>query len=354
LASHGMVVAAACHRDGSAPVARIRATATTPGRDIPYKTIAHDKSPAVQNARHLQIQTRCWEIGLLHEALRTLDQTGQLNNIPQTEGSPATLKTFKNRLDLYKPGSIIWAGHSFGGATMIQFLKSIFYHDQYPSDSTSQISLFKVPSDHSLVSQITPDSRLILLDPWLFVITFDSTKWLVEKPMPCHAPNGPGGSAILSILSQRFYVWHDHLAWSIKFFSSSPNDDSALSSKDTDAAFSRIFYLVKSAHHSQSDFGFIFPWITKKFFNAEEPERLLRLNVRACLQFIREAGHQIADSQVEVDVDKYESRPDSEIFSLDAGIRGWINVGVEEQKTLFKEVKDADTVDKAIATRPAG
>jgi platelet-activating factor acetylhydrolase len=51
-----------------------------------------------------------------------------------------------------------------------------------------------------------------------------------------------------------------------------------------------FFYVTSSAHLNQSDFGVLFPWLTKRVFKSDQPERVLRLNVRAVLQFLRGNG----------------------------------------------------------------
>lgn len=55
-----------------------------------------------------------------------------------------------------------------------------------------------------------------------------------------------------------------------------------------------VFYVKNSAHLNQSDFGVLFPWVCKKVFGSEAPERALRLNVRAALQFLRGNGTPVA------------------------------------------------------------
>ena len=96
----------------------------------------------------------------------------------------------KGALNL-KPGSVTWAGHSFGGTTLIQFVKSIYYEEQSEEDSYSL--LLQSPSA-SLKAQITPSSPVILLDPWYLPLKSTQTRWLYGKPLPCHHSDGEAGN----------------------------------------------------------------------------------------------------------------------------------------------------------------
>lgn len=73
-----------------------------------------------------------------------------------------------------------------------------------------------------------------------------------------------------------------------------------------------MFFPARSQHFNQSDYGILFPWIAKRFTKAEEPERILELNVRAMVQVIRESGIEVAGED------------DKEILDKEAGLRRWI------------------------------
>lgn len=73
-----------------------------------------------------------------------------------------------------------------------------------------------------------------------------------------------------------------------------------------------LFYPLRSQHFNQSDFGILFPWIAKRFTKAEEPERILELNVRAMVQLMRESG-------IEVSGDN-----DPDILDKDGDVRRWV------------------------------
>lgn len=80
-----------------------------------------------------------------------------------------------------------------------------------------------------------------------------------------------------------------------------------------------LFFVERSQHFNQSDFGILFPWIARRFTKAEEPERILELNTRAMVQVVREAGVEFTGDE------------DREILEPEAGIRRWISIPMEEE-----------------------
>ncbi len=80
-----------------------------------------------------------------------------------------------------------------------------------------------------------------------------------------------------------------------------------------------MFYVQRSQHFNQSDFGVLFPWIAKRFTKAEEPERILELNNRAMVQMLREAGVELAGEQ------------DNDILNAEPSIARWTPVQVEDE-----------------------
>ena len=87
-----------------------------------------------------------------------------------------------------------------------------------------------------------------------------------------------------------------------------------------------MFYVQKSQHFNHSDFGILFPWIARRFTKAEEPERILDLNVRAMVQVVREAGIQVAGED------------DKEILDPEAGVRRWVAIPVEDEQKVANPV----------------
>ena len=80
-----------------------------------------------------------------------------------------------------------------------------------------------------------------------------------------------------------------------------------------------MFFVQRSQHFNQSDFGVLFPWVAKRVTKAEEPERILELNVRAMVQVIREAGIEIPGED------------DKEILDKACDIRRWINIPADDE-----------------------
>ncbi|KAJ4316230.1 hypothetical protein N0V94_005578, partial [Neodidymelliopsis sp. IMI 364377] len=128
LASHGIVVIAPDHRDGSSPINFIH----TPDekektKRVEYQRIDHKPSTDVYNARDEQLRIRLWEMGLIHDALLKIDSRHRLKNVAAdaTKNSGKDMLTmFSHLLSVHEPGSIAFAGHSFGAATTVQLVKS--------------------------------------------------------------------------------------------------------------------------------------------------------------------------------------------------------------------------------------
>ncbi len=334
LASHGMVVVAPEHRDGSAPISFIHSTDGTPAKAVHYRSLPHKPSPELGENRNRQLEIRLWELGLVHEALLKLDNSSsQLHNFgAQTSQSPDSLGMFASALDVHTPGKISWSGHSFGAATVVQFVKSVYYHESYPSNGYTP--LYRPTPDSALESQVTPSTPVTLLDLWTFPLLSSSTSYLWSKPLPAH--NSRDGSPPLAILSEAFFKWSINLQETKRAISSPAGETSALE------ATPHLFYPVSSAHLSQSDFGPLFPWITRKVFKAEDPERTLRLNVRAILESLRRSGVKVADTSIsdmelEAPVSeqpqgdaKFPLAQDHQILATDGSVKGWIAIPLND------------------------
>jgi len=307
LASHGVVVFCPEHRDGSAPVSLIRETQTQCGvgaqkvqKVVPYLRLAHSQTPEIWEARNRQLRIRLWELGLAIEAIVGLDKGHTWSNLNTSTPVPALLQ-FKGMLDVQEPGRVVMAGHSFGAATMVQLLKSTYYTDR-PEVANMANPLFSPCLGSPIRTQITHKTPTMLLDMWCFPLISAATSALNSLPLPAYAdvPSAPGGSAILAVESDAFFRWSGHLHARARILSPKPLEQIVSS-----AAFERpssgqrfdkpnFFYVQNSAHLNQSDFGILFPWLTRRVFGAEQPERCLRLNLRAQLQFLRNNGYQVA------------------------------------------------------------
>ncbi|RDW78389.1 putative platelet-activating factor acetylhydrolase 2 [Coleophoma crateriformis] len=356
LASHGMIVIAPEHRDGSTPISYIRdvpsnnsmsekSTAKKAKRTVDYRKLSHTPSPEVEAGRNAQLKIRLWELGLVHDSLLKLDEGKNLTNL---NTSSTTLSGFMGQMNVHEPGKIVFGGHSFGAATTTQLVKSTFYSSEDYTAPSSYEPVFK-PSPHSsIVQQITPHTPVVLLDVWCLPLRAASTKWLWEKPFPCYAPGGPGGSVLLAIESQAFVEWRVHLKATKRLLSPDPSSD-RFDYGNGKIAMPHFYYPESSAHLSQSDFGVLFPWVTKKVFAAEEPERVMRLNVRAILQLLRSAGLPISPTSaadMELDPLTLEVKDDQAIFGSKKEVRGW-----KWLSTDVNELGDVDDETKAVGKR---
>lgn len=333
IASHGVVVVCPEHRDGSSPISYIRdvtestspnenRTIKTSKRSIDYLHIPHKPSPEVENARTKQLRTRLWELGLLHDALVKVDKGSRLRNLNRSSGP--SLIAFQDTLDVHKPGSITFAGHSFGAATTVQFVKSVFYAPEISSAPSDYAPLYSPDSSSAISNQITSNTPVVLLDVWCLPLKAESAAWLWNKPLPCYAPGGPGGSALLAVESQSFFVWKEHLRITKQLLS--PNPSTEEYKYDDKTPEPHFYYPSKSAHLSQSDFGILFPWLTKKIFTIEDPERIMRLNTRAILQLMRETGIEVAKTSakdMEMEEGSHEATGDDKLIFARNGARNW-------------------------------
>jgi platelet-activating factor acetylhydrolase len=330
LASHGVVVVAADHRDGSSPLSLHH----TPNekekiKRVDYRNIAHKPSTEVYDARDEQLRIRLTELGLIHDALLKLDEGRKLQNVAQDQpkkGEKDNSHMFSSILDIHDPGTISFGGHSFGACTMVQFVKSVFHR---PASSVPGYKpLYEPSADSSIVRQMTPANPVVLLDLWTLPIQSPNTAWLRSQPMPSYT-SPTGGKNLLAILSEGFYNWKSNF-----------NEVKRTLAKPRNAASKQpgphIFYPISSAHLSQSDFGVLFPWVTTKIFGAKEPERVLRLNTRAILQVMRDSGIRVANTSAQdLEINDADARDkniaqDTMILATTKdSVRDWVNLSAD-------------------------
>ena len=357
IASHGVIVIAPEHRDGSCPISYIRQvpspnttekrSSKSSKRMVDYKRLSHTPSPEVEASRNAQLKIRLWELGLVHDSMLKLDDGAALTNL---NTSSISLSVFKDIMEVHEPGKMVFAGHSFGAATVTQFVKSTYYSPRTSEAPDSYETLFTPSSRSSIAAQITPQTPVILLDTWCLPLRAATTRWLWNQPFPCYQPSGPGGSALLAVESQAFYKWRVHLKATKRLLSPNPTSD-VHDYQNGKVSEPNLFYAASSAHLSQSDFGVLFPWLTKKVFSAEEPERVMKLNVRAVLQVLRnrniEVGETSAADMELSDTVKEETRNDKLILGKEEQVRGW-----HWLSTDVTDLKDVD--DEAEATGEGG
>lgn len=259
-------------------------------REIPYKRIPHDPTEEVREARSAQLRIRLWELGLIHDAVLRMDKGAPFTNL---NTSTPSLDQFVGRLNVHEPGSIIFGGHSFGATTTVQFLKSVYYAGS-PAVAAMEKPLYTPSKDSALCAQVTPRTIIILLDMWCFPLLAEASSALFDLPLPVYADtsSAPGGNGLLAVESDAFVKWKEHFHVTARVLSPDP------AAPVVEArAFERpsgiklqepnFFYVHNSAHLNQSDFGVLFPWLTKKIFGSADPERVLRLNMRAIVQTLR-------------------------------------------------------------------
>lgn len=321
LASRGVVCVAVDHRDGSGALSLARNEGSKAATDQPtemtsiyYKNVSLKIRPGVWEARDAQFQIRLFELAATYEALE-LFNSGE--TLPNLAGGPITANIIPRSSLNLSPGEVIWAGHSFGGATVIQFIKTIYYEgraqvanqdgDKTPSDQ----SLLLLPASPSLVGQIKSTSPVILLDPWFMPLRSPRTKALHWKPLPCHdsTPDRAYGQypkTIAVLSSECAWHWpqvHSHMpqilapnpqtvkteteAETIVLFkdfvsprhfmdeSKRKNGKSRVTEKDVGdrkPSPAGAFVLHDTTHVTLSDFGLLFPWITWWFTGQKKPE----------------------------------------------------------------------------------
>jgi platelet-activating factor acetylhydrolase len=365
IASHGMIVIALEHRDGSAPISYIRdvpsnnsvtekSSAKRSKRTVDYMRLSHTPSPEVEAGRDAQLKVRLWELGVITETLRQLDFGEDLGNL---NTSSMSLSPFKDMMDIHTPGKVIFAGHSFGAATVSQFVKSVFYSPRTSEAPSTYKPLFTPSSRSPIREQITSQTPLILLDMWCFPLRSSATRWLWNLPLPCYSTSeAPGGSAILAVESQAFFKWATHLKATKRFLSPNPKL-SKYNYEDQSWTQPHLFYAKSSAHLSQSDFGVLFPWVTKKVFGSEEPERVMRLNVRAILQVLRNQGIEISSTSaadmelLDISGEGAETTDDTLILGRKEQVRGWIYIKSDDGEQSGQESESDD--EDPEATKPS-
>ncbi|ERF70009.1 hypothetical protein EPUS_03561 [Endocarpon pusillum Z07020] len=329
LASCGVVCIAPEHRDQSAPVSLIRQVDGST-KVVRYKKMSHDPSPEVLSQRNEQLRVRLWELELLYTALSSLNNGENLKNLADTSAP-----SMSGKLDL-GPSKVAWAGHSFGAATVVQFVKSVFWHQTVPETaserrSRSMFQSLYTPAENSpLKEQITPQSPVVLLDLWTMPLRGDETLWLWEKPLPCYTGDEQPKNNVLAIMSEQFYNWTSLLERMKAVLSKNPAEqERSRGSSGTKSHGPRLFYSPNTAHLSQSDFGVLFPWATKKWLRAEEPERTLLLNTRAILQLLRENQISVEGIKMEENAEGDELTLNDELILAEHGnIQGWVPVPI--------------------------
>jgi platelet-activating factor acetylhydrolase len=370
IASHGVVVIVPEHRDGSTPISYIRdvpsnnsisekTSARKSKRTVEYVRLSHTPSPEVEAGRNAQLKVRLWELGTIHESIIKLDLGEEISNL---NTSSTSLSAFKNVMDVHEAGKIIFAGHSFGAATITQFVKSTFYSPRTSEAPAEYEPLFTPSSRSAIASQITPNTAVILLDVWCLPLRAAATRWLWDLPFPCYStPSAPGGKALLAVESQAFYKWRVHLKATKRLLSPDPSSSTYnyTHSEGNSWPEPNFYYATSSAHLSQSDFGVLFPWLIKRFLAVTEPERVMKLNVRSILQLLRNQNIQVSETSARdmelAEKKGVETRDDMLILGRKEEVRGWnfISTDVEDLADVDDEVEAKGQVENSQVTEPS-
>ena len=266
---------------------------------MPYVRIPHTQTPEIWRARDTQIRVRLWELGLLVEAVLGIDSGMEdlISSNMNRSTTKAALQQFAAKMDVQEPGKIILGGHSFGAATIVQLLKLTYYADR-PEVTSMPDPVFTPAKDSNIRRLLTERTPTILLDMWCFPLLSATVAPLLPLPLPAYAdvPTAPGGTAVLAIESEAFHRWTEHLHTKARILSPDPSarivalpppQAAAEDNQQRRHAGPSFFYARGSAHLNQSDFGVLFPWVCRRVFGAKEPERAMRLNMRAVLQHLR-------------------------------------------------------------------
>jgi len=235
LASHGILVVAVEHRDGTASV-----TTFNDGNHLFYQRPYPYASE--KRFRQSQIVYREQEIIRVVEFLKNVNE-GKGTEANQLNGNASVNSFFK--LEQLKgrllTSHMVIAGHSFGAATAIHVIRN-----------------------HSDIFR-----GVLLLDPWMYPV----------MPAKSQLP-----APTLTIISQQFEKWE-------------PNQNvlkDFVQENLLEFDNSRFLRIVNSGHQHQGDFPVLFRTAFRKIpmiGGSVDPVEALKQNNRVCLEFLRRVWH---------------------------------------------------------------
>ncbi|ORX88355.1 hypothetical protein K493DRAFT_319532 [Basidiobolus meristosporus CBS 931.73] len=235
IASHGFVVCAIEHRDGTANASALPDT----GKDtVTYRWPPVNDTDAEYQFRRGQLLFRVSEV---QQTIQMLQRLNNGENIEEGKARTESESQFQNRLDF---SNVVMAGHSFGAATTVETLRT-------------EKSFFRCG---------------ILLDPWVFALEHESSNWrgglvpTLDKP-------------VLTINSEGFTNWKESFDILLPFLNA-----------NRERSRSPFLTVKESRHMNQSDFPILFRTVyglKDKFSGKIDPEVAINLNNRAILQFLR-------------------------------------------------------------------
>lgn len=250
MSSHGFIVAAVEHRDGSACLSynleREENDKSLVEKWIAYKSTSFEGEELAFRQQQLQIRTR--------ECSQTLDLLFKLNAGTQIEHilqPTIDFGMFKGIMDMSSP---IIAGHSFGSATLLRTLAA---------DKRFKVGL--------------------AMDAWMWPLK-DEIELAKNVAQP-----------VLFINSEAFQTV--------------PNlNTMKLFTVDADHTERRVVTLKGSVHYSQNDVPCLLPWYIRRFtyHSAIDPLVAIELNNRISLLYLRKHLGHPADEELSKLVEKHE------------------------------------------------
>ncbi|RUS14486.1 platelet-activating factor acetylhydrolase [Endogone sp. FLAS-F59071] len=236
MASHGFVVCAMEHRDGSAALASLN----NGSRYMLYQQASTTDLETQKPFRRAQLKTRVGEINMCLQFLKSLNEGKELS----TKGE-IDLSKFQSRLDM---SNLVMAGHSFGAATSVQLLRE--------------------PD--------TPFKCGVLLDAWAQPLQYD--KKPLQRPVLLHC-------------SDQFAQWPENFALLKKL----AHEANSSVSKEMGRSF--MISVKGSAHQNYTDFVMIFSKYShfiRRYAGTIDPRRAMDLLCRGSLEFMRQSLTDVA------------------------------------------------------------
>jgi platelet-activating factor acetylhydrolase len=306
LAARGLICVAIEHRDRSGPLSLVSSgtdadkVAPMEETSIPFEHVSFFIKPGVYEKRDRQLKIRMFELSATFEALTSINKGLKL----PFSSLPERLSAGSMNLD---PGSVIWAGHSFGGASIVNLVKST-YHSNPGQDDQGMAGHITA----ALRKQISPASPVLLLDPWFMPLRSPTMRSLLDKPLPCHDVPQSTSPRTMSIHSSEFHAcWPEIQSHTTKILSPTPSlvpmqtDEEAtaeLGQHQSKAEYiatkrraltkskfdgpvetyrspARTIVLPETSHITHTDFGLIFPWLTNWFTGQKRPQEALNKTV---------------------------------------------------------------------------
>jgi len=239
MASHGFIVYALEHRDGSAASTQM---SEKKNDCLHYETYTNS-TPNLAPKRHMQVAQRVKETELLVEHLKQRYHSKKTENI-RSDNLDVDSKTPKETITsdgpVLKPNlsKIVIAGHSFGAATALA-------------------AVHKLPAGTFCNS--------IFLDIWTQPI---EDSYRIDRLSIPH----------MSLISQQFHDWESNLA------------DVRTVHRPTSSR-SKVILVKESAHMQQSDFGLFWPRFMKKVLKvAANPVHVMQANIHASMEWLSNAS----------------------------------------------------------------